>query len=92
MTVSRSGGNRDQMINDGTILNRCCKHFRGGAGFQACIDHASGLRIQNEPGFGFQMGFRMIGDIGVIRMNLHGEVVMGIEIFEQQREATFRRA
>ena len=58
----------------------------GHAGFETFVDTGAGLGVEDVPCFGFQMGPGVGVAIGLVGMDLDGEVLMGVEEFDEEGE------
>lgn len=57
--------------------------------FDAFVDDGIGLGVDDVPCFRFQMGIGMLLGVSFIGVDLDGEVLFGIEEFDEQGEVAF---
>ena len=80
-------------LGDGAVLDGGLEIVGGDAIFEPLVDDGwvallVGLGIEDEPGFGFEVRFGVSGCVRGRGVDLDAQVFAGVEVFDQQREAT----
>lgn len=84
--VARAGLDGVDLAFDGTILKGGFEGLARGAFFETNVEFCTGVAVGDIPHFGFGIAAELGGDF-LWRVNLNGEVVAGVEDFDEEGEA-----